>query len=151
MKPCNRLTARRAFLIALGTLPLAASAMPFDSANILRPVASEFGHGPRASAKRLYVVTLKPSEPLRPRKLYTLPLVIADKAGRPVEGAVFSIDGGMPEHKHGLPTRPRSGRVLGAGVYEIEGLRFNMGGWWELKLTIQSPAGADHITFNLDL
>jgi hypothetical protein len=26
-----------------------------------------------------------------------------------------------------------------------------MGGWWELKLAIDSPAGADHVTFNLSL
>jgi hypothetical protein len=57
----------------------------------------------------------------------------------------------MPEHGHGLPTQPRVRRALGDGVYEIEGLRFNMGGWWELKLAIESPAGADSVTFNLSL
>ena len=36
-------------------------------------------------------------------------------------------------------------------MYEIEGLRFNMGGWWELKLAIDAPAGADSVTFNLSL
>jgi len=36
-------------------------------------------------------------------------------------------------------------------VYEIEGLRFNMGGWWELKLAILSPEGSDNITFNIGL
>jgi hypothetical protein len=36
-------------------------------------------------------------------------------------------------------------------VYEIEGVRFSMGGWWELKLAIDSAAGADTVTFNLSL
>jgi hypothetical protein len=36
-------------------------------------------------------------------------------------------------------------------VYEIEGVRFSMGGWWELKLAIESPAGVDSVTFNLSL
>ena len=57
----------------------------------------------------------------------------------------------MPQHGHGLPTRPRVTRNLGDGVYEIEGVRFNMGGWWELKLAIDSAAGADSVTFNLNL
>ena len=72
-------------------------------------------------------------------------------AGRPVEQASFTVDGGMPEHLHGLPTQPRLGRALGDGVYEIDGVRFSMGGWWEFKLAIESPAGADSVTFNLSL
>jgi hypothetical protein len=30
-------------------------------------------------------------------------------------------------------------------------VRFNMGGWWELRLTIDSPAGRDAVTFNIVL
>jgi hypothetical protein len=40
---------------------------------------------------------------------------------------------------------------MGEGVYEIEGVRFNMGGWWEFKLEIAGTPGADHVTFNLAL
>jgi hypothetical protein len=57
----------------------------------------------------------------------------------------------MPQHGHGLPTRPRVTRNLGGGVYEIEGVRFNMGGWWEFKLAISAPGGSDRVTFNLAL
>jgi len=57
----------------------------------------------------------------------------------------------MPQHGHGLPTRPRVTRTLGDGIYEIEGVRFNMGGWWEFKLAIAASRGADTVTFNLDL
>jgi YtkA-like len=115
-----------------------------------RPAASEFGHGPRTSSKHLYVAALAPSQPLRLRQLQTVAVRIVDGNGRPVEGAVITVDGGMPEHGHGLPTQPR-GRAVGGGMYEVEGVRFNMGGWWELKLAIDSPAGADSVTFNLSL
>jgi hypothetical protein len=57
----------------------------------------------------------------------------------------------MPQHGHGLPTRPRVTRNAGDGVYDIEGVRFNMRGWWELTLSIQTAAGADRVTFNLNL
>jgi hypothetical protein len=30
-------------------------------------------------------------------------------------------------------------------------VRFNMGGWWEFKVTIATEAGADVVTFNLQL
>ncbi|MDH4094121.1 MAG: FixH family protein [Betaproteobacteria bacterium] len=116
-----------------------------------RPAESEFGLGPRVSANQKYTATLQPREPLRLRRLQTVPVRITDAAGRPVEQARIAVDGGMPEHLHGLPTQPRLGRSLGNGVYELDGVRFSMGGWWEFKLAIESPAGADSVTFNLSL
>lgn len=116
-----------------------------------RPAATEFGLGPRASANGLYVATLETETELRTRKLQTVRVGVVDADGRGVEGATLAIDGGMPEHGHGLPTRPRMTRALGAGAYEVEGVRFNMGGWWELKVMIMSERGTDTVTFNLSL
>jgi len=114
-----------------------------------KPAASEFGLGPRTGS--LYTATLEPAQPLRKRKLQTVQVRIVDASGKPVDDAAITIDGGMPQHGHGLPTRPRVTRNLGAGVYEIEGVRFSMGGWWEFKLAISAPAGSDRVTFNLAL
>ena len=36
---------------------------------------------------------------------------------------------------------------LGGG-YLIEGMKFSMTGWWEIKLAIDGPDGADRVTFN---
>jgi len=115
------------------------------------PAESEFGFGPRASANRVYTATLEPREPLRLRQLQTVAVRVVDANGSPIDDAAITIGGGMPEHMHGLPTQPRVSRSLGGGVYEIEGVRFSMGGWWELKLAIESPAGSDSVTFNLGL
>jgi hypothetical protein len=116
-----------------------------------RPAESEFGLGPRASKEGRYTAVLKPAETLRPRKLQTIEVSLLDATGKAVDGAEITIDGGMPEHGHGLPTRPRVSKNLGSGVYVIEGVRFNMGGWWELKLAIAGKAGSDTVTFNLAL
>ncbi len=116
-----------------------------------RPPAEAFGLGPRSSEAGLYQALLDPGSPLRPREMRTIHAVIRDGEGRPVDGASVTVDGGMPEHNHGLPTRPRVTSNPGNGVYEIEGVRFNMGGWWEFRLHITSGAGADVITFHLDL
>jgi transcriptional regulator GlxA family with amidase domain len=123
----------------------------WQGASAVRPVAGEFGLGPRASAKQVYTATLQPRQPVRVRELLTIPVRIADAKGRPLEGARILVDGGMPEHGHGFPTQPRVTRALGDGVYEIQGVRFNMRGWWQLKLAIDAPAGADAVIFNLSL
>jgi hypothetical protein len=118
---------------------------------VAKPAPSEFGLGPRTSDEGRYVATLAPADPLRVRKLQSVRVSIVDANGNAVEGATISVDGGMPQHGHGLPTRPRVTKALGGGVYEIDGVRFNMGGWWELKLAIAGAAGPDRITFNLAL
>ena len=125
--------------------------MMMHGRNVARPAATEFGTGPRVSASRQFTATLQSDQPLRPRRMQTVRVAITDAAGVPVDDATIQIDGGMPQHGHGLPTRPRVTRALGNGLYEIEGVRFNMGGWWEFKLAISAPAGADIVTFNLDL
>src|SRR3954470_2942906 len=116
-----------------------------------RPPASQFGLGPRASARGRYVATLEPARPLRPRQMQTVRVTVHDADGRAIDEAEISIDGGMPQHGHGLPTRPRVTRALGDGMYEIEGVRFNMGGWWEFRLAMAGAGGADTVAFNLDL
>jgi hypothetical protein len=125
--------------------------MMMHGRNVTRPAQSEFGTGPRTSASRQFTATLQADQPLRPRRMQTVRVAIADADGRPVDDATIQIDGGMPEHGHGLPTRPRVTRALGNGLYEIEGVRFNMGGWWEFKLAIKAAAGSDVVTFNLAL
>jgi hypothetical protein len=125
--------------------------MMMHGKNVARPSATEFGTGPRVSASRQFTATLHPDQPLRPRRMQTVRVAIVDADGRPVDGAAIRIDGGMPQHGHGLPTRPRVTRALGNGLYEIEGVRFNMGGWWEFRLVIDAASRSDVVTFNLAL
>ncbi len=115
------------------------------------PPASEFGLGPRTSVAGSYSATLDPAAPLRVGTLQSVKLAIRDKAGAPVRGARITVDGGMPQHGHGLPTRPRVVAEEENGVYVVDGLRFNMGGWWELKFAVDGSAGADRVTFNVKL
>jgi hypothetical protein len=77
---------------------------------------------------------------------------LTDAAGQPVRGATLAVDGGMPEHHHGLPTAPRAMPADMAGDYVINGVKFSMPGWWVLKLDVRSADGrSDTITFNLVL
>ncbi len=71
--------------------------------------------------------------------------------GTAVEGATIAVDGGMPQHGHGLPTAPKVTADLGGGRYRIEGVRFNMGGWWVFRLAIEAGGKSDVVEFNLVL
>jgi hypothetical protein len=141
-----------AIVAAAATLTACSHAMMMiHGTGARRPAGSEFGLGPRTSAAGRYVATLEPARPLRTRQMHTVRLIVRDADGGAIDEAQISIDGGMPQHGHGLPTRPRVTRSLGDGVYEIEGVRFNMGGWWEFTLAITGSRGADTVTFNLAL
>ena len=126
-------------------------AFSFFRQAVHKPESREFGFGPRESTGQMYTVYMKPTEVLTLRKPQTVRVLVLDAMGRPVENAIISVDGGMPEHGQGLPTQPQVQRSLGGGMYDIEDLRFSTGGWWELKLSIDSAQGSDRVTFNLAL
>lgn len=99
-----------------------------------------------------FVVAVAPeSEPLRQGPLHNWIVTVTTPAGAPVDDATIGVDGGMPQHGHGLPTAPAVTAALGEGRYRIEGVRFNMGGWWELKLAVTAGGASDAVTFNLVL
>lgn len=123
----------------------------FSHRDVPRPPAQEFGTGPRASSAGTYSATVEPSQGIEVGRLESWKLRVHTADGSPLEDATIEVDGGMPQHGHGLPTRPRVTRSLGGGVYVVDGMKFNMGGWWEVKFRIASAAGTDSVTFNLDL
>jgi hypothetical protein len=103
----------------------------------------------RPSVDKKYVVTLQPpATPTAINQLHSWQVRLASSAGAPITHARITIYGGMPQHGHGLPTRPQVTQELQGGTYLIEGMKFSMTGWWEIKLAIDSPEGADKVTFN---
>ncbi|GAA5181250.1 FixH family protein [Niveibacterium umoris] len=96
-----------------------------------------------------FVVTLQPpATPPAINQLHTWQVRLASQDGAPVTHAQIKVDGGMPQHGHGLPTRPQVTQAFSDGTYLIEGMKFSMTGWWEIKLSIDSPQGSDKVTFN---
>jgi len=76
---------------------------------------------------------------------------VATPDGQPVTDAVITVDGDMPQHGHGLPTRPQVTKHLGNGDYLVEGLKFQMGGWWVVDFTIDANGKHDTVRFNMIL
>jgi hypothetical protein len=90
-------------------------------------------------------------DPLPLNEIHSWTVHVETPDGQAVEGAQISVDGGMPEHNHGFPTAPEITKELGNGDYLLEGVKFSMAGWWELKLNIDDGEQTDQITFNLVL
>lgn len=106
----------------------------------------------KQSSKGLYSVSLAPEKaPVKQGPLQSFILTVKTPSGQPVEGAAISIDGGMPKHGHGLPTKPSMTADLGQGRYRIEGFKFTMSGWWQLRFTIKAATGEDEADFNIVL
>ena len=106
----------------------------------------------RTSEGGLYRATIKPQGDSIPQgKLHRWSLHLETASGAVVDSATIAVDGGMPQHGHGLPTRPRVTRDLGNGDHLVEGMKFNMGGWWVVKFRVASDAGRDSLVFNLKL
>lgn len=104
----------------------------------------------RATEQGRYVVTLQPPATAPAiNQIHSWQVKVASPAGAPVTAAHIAVDGGMPQHGHGLPTRPLIRRELSDGTYLLEGMKFSMTGWWEIKLALDTPQGPDKVTFNV--
>lgn len=100
----------------------------------------------------LYTAAVEPGlSPIAVGTMHGWVVSITTPDGTPVETAEITVDGGMPQHGHGLPTEPEVSANLGGGRYQIEGMKFNMPGWWVVNLAVDGPAGPDTVTFNIVL
>ena len=105
----------------------------------------------QVSANQLYKVTMSPAESITVGRLHKWRIEVTTADGTTVGNASITVDGGMPQHGHGLPTKPLVTRPLGDGKHLVEGMKFNMGGWWVVKFAVAGAQGSDVVTFNLKL
>jgi hypothetical protein len=138
--------------------------MPVFGPRFMHPIMSRYMHGNSnsvvsndldTSAERLtnngtFNVSFKSElDPITIGSMHSWVLHVETADGQPVERATIFVDGGMPEHGHGLPTAPQVTQDLGNGDYLVEGLKFQMGGWWEVKFNITADGTEDNVTFNV--
>ena len=90
-------------------------------------------------------------EPLTINEIHSWVLYLETNEGAPVADAELTVQGGMPEHDHGLPTRPRVTRYLGDGKYLLEGMRFHMPGAWEIQVAVDRHEKQDVVVISLTL
>jgi hypothetical protein len=91
-------------------------------------------------------------DPIMINNLHSWVVNLRTTEGEAVENASIKVDGDMPAHGHGLATQPMVSEELGGGDYRIEGLKFQMAGYWEIYLDILTAEGeADSFIIPVDI
>lgn len=91
--------------------------------------------------------------PLPLDQLFEVDTVLRDaKTGAPVEDGTVTVDARMPQHGHGMTTKPEAapGPHPG-GHYVMKGMKFHMPGEWTLTFDVTGPAGPDHADVKVTL
>jgi len=104
-----------------------------------------------ASAAEFIVTYSTPEGPPEINRMHSWILRVETELGDAVEGAEIEVDGGMPAHDHGLPTRPKVTEELGDGYYRLDGVRFHMSGYWEIVIQIRSDEAEETVVVALTL
>ena len=150
---------RRYFLL-FGALLLLAAAIGACAGGDATPVGqmssktaadADFGTTRTSDGGRFQVTYTPALEPIAINELHEWTLHVETADGVPVDDALIAVSGGMPEHNHGMPTEPQVTEVLGNGDYRVEGMQFQMGGWWTITFVIDAAGQQDSVTFNLKL
>jgi hypothetical protein len=102
-----------------------------------------------SNSGRYRIAIIAPTPTPAVNQLHSWTVKLATPDGKPIKGAHFAVSGGMPQHYHGYPTQPRVTQEFKDGTYLLEGMKFSMNGWWELKLGIRAEPGPDQVTFNI--
>ncbi len=106
----------------------------------------------KLSAQALYRGTIEPgADPIPINQLHTWTVHLETPDGQPVEDATMTVDGDMPQHGHGLPTQPLVTQYLGNGDYLVEGMKFQMTGWWYVEFVINQDGQQDTVRFDMIL
>jgi hypothetical protein len=118
---------------------------------VLFACALSAAQGARADQPAVQVTYSTPGGAIEINRIHSWILHVEFANGEPVTDADISVSGGMPQHNHGLPTRPRVTREIGDGDYRLDGMRFHMGGYWEIVVTIATADGQHVVTVPLQL
>jgi hypothetical protein len=88
---------------------------------------------------------------IRVNRIHSWELAVKDANGQPVNDAQITVVGDMPEHGHGLPTQPEVTAIGADGLYRVDGMKFQMPGWWVVTISVMANGVQDNVSFNLNI
>ncbi len=96
--------------------------------------------------------------PIPTSELFEVRVTLRDaKSGAVLPDAKVHVDARMPQHGHGMATRPvddpgvctGSGDAMTCthpdGIYVTRGMKFHMPGEWTLTISVEGPSGHDQL------
>jgi hypothetical protein len=139
-------------LVRRSLLRLAGAVALFSLAACMHAAASADDTRASLSQRGTYRVSYaSDTSPIPINRLHHWTVHVEGTDGQPVTDATIKVDGDMPGHGHGLPTRPRVTQNLGNGDYLVEGMKFQMGGRWVMEITVDAGGQMDTAKFDLEL
>lgn len=123
-----------------------------SAATVEPPTDNRVAGETRLTQKGLYRITVeKAPTPVPTNRLQTWVVAVTNADGKPLPAAMLAVSGSMPQHGHGMLVDPRASRQTESGRFLVEGLKFHMPGYWEVKFTVTADGRADDLVFTLDL
>jgi cytochrome c peroxidase len=141
-------------LPALVFLSLFCFALRADTAHASdrSPDAVVTPHGAGLSENRLYRVSWQCGCGRIPlNRMHRWRLKVTNADGARVPNANIIVTGGTVEHRHVMPTSPRAFPEGADGRYRVEGIKFDRQGAWQLRVTLNSAAGQDHLSIPIQV
>ena len=89
------------------------------------------------SKQKLFTATVTHPDPLPVEQLHVWTVRLFDRKHHAVTRARIKVSGDMPAHGHGLPTAPVA-VARGRGVYQLQGMMFQMPGLWYVQLRVRA-------------
>lgn len=94
------------------------------------------------SKQKLFTATVTHPDPLPVEQLHVWTVRLFDRKHHAVTRARIKVTGDMPAHGHGLPTAPVA-VARGHGVYQLQGMMFQMPGLWYVQLRVRAGSRLD--------
>lgn len=114
-----------------------------------RPVEFDSPGATKPSAAGHFLVKLDAlAAPIPLRRIHKWRVTVFDANGDPAAAARIALTGGMPAHDHGFPTAPLIDGPVQPGVFLVDGVKFNMTGWWQFRFDIRDAAITDTVDFD---
>lgn len=89
------------------------------------------------SKQKIFTATVTHPDPLPVEQLHVWTVRLFDRKHHAVTRARIKVTGDMPAHGHGLPTAPVA-VARGRGVYQLQGMMFQMPGLWYVQLRVRA-------------
>jgi hypothetical protein len=99
----------------------------------------------------MYRVYTHPPSRIDMNRYQTWGIYIEDAAGNALDGVSLKVNADMPAHGHGLLSNPQIKPGSAPGRYRVEGLRFHMPGYWEIRLQMRYLGKQDGLVLPVEL